>query len=130
MDNELFELCKEVYEATGQMWDGTEKCYAYIDEFNSGEKHWRIIPLHEDNVDDVDDWHPLYTSDYLLEKLPKIINVGYWLVIEVESITKDSTKYNVRYKNGINNHLYGGVADTPLKALLKLTLALKEAGEL
>ena len=130
--SELFELCKEVYRRTG--WDSTEKCYAFIDEFGDGGKHWRVIPLHEDNVDDVDDWHPLYTSDYLLEKLPPVVQDSYdkkfrhiqmWINGDGEAIACYVEPYDKEFKGA-----YPASSDSMLKALLKLTIALSEAGEL
>ena len=134
--SELFELCKEVYEKTG--WDSTEKCYAFIDEFGDGGKHWRVIPLHEDNVDDVDDWHPLYTSDYLLEKLLKTLerpNDAYgalWGKPNLTLLDDGLWEASYRYEDEMNHPDFCYVNEhlTPLKALLKLTIALSEAGEL
>ena len=128
-DNELFELCKEVYKRTG--WDSTEKCYAFIDEFGEGGKHWRVIPLHEDNVDDVDDWYPLYTSDYLLEKLSGLVD--YVSMSQNNKVTIDSEegekgKWYAHY--WLKSRRLQVSSDTPLKSLLKLTIALSEAGEL
>jgi len=133
-DTELFELCKEVYERL-PMWDSTEKCYAFIDEFNQGEKHWRVIPLHEDNVDDVDEWHPLYTSDYLLEKLPaKLIynKTDYFYYLEKFDDGSYGTGYGFTDEGGHIDHPLIGVLtdDVALNANLKLTLALKKVGEL
>lgn len=118
MDDELRELCQKVYERL-PMWDGTEKCYIYVDEYSPGAYYWKVVPLHEDNVADVDEWHPLYTSDYLLEKLPHTV---------------------AAIKGGSNCEAYivqmGKIkaqrqhADTPLKALLKLALALSDTNKL
>jgi len=57
-----------------------------------------------------------FTSDYLLEKLPKGV-----------SVVKEQLTDN--YNAGLPR-VTRLVSDTPLKALLKLTLALHEAGEL
>lgn len=121
-DNELFELCKEVYERLDG-WDNTEKCYAYIDEFNTGKKCWKVIPLHEDNIYDVDEWHPLYTSDYLLAKL-QVLDAETslsWRAIEEWEASHCWIDDDFRFNE---------YADTPLKALLKLAIALHKAGEL
>ena len=111
-DNELFELCKQVHEKAG--WDEPN-----LDDFgNKLNVYGQMVPL--------------YTSDYLLEKLPTervafmLRRVFYkdgdllWIVNDATTIDGD----------GNSNSTYHYVADTPLKALLKLTLALKEAGEL
>jgi len=94
MDNELHELCEEVYELT---------------EWGDNALQLGHTPNHEDIF-------PLYTSDYLLEKLPNGVAVsnangrwGAWVVLQEDDLEE---------------------ADTPLKALLKLVLALEKAGEL
>lgn len=103
-DSELFELCKEVYEKTG--WRG-----------------WELVTLRDDGAMFVDEqdksliaekgFTVLYTSDYLLEKLPRV--------------HLDPSMHSMwRASYGITSTL----AETPLKALLKLTLVLHEAGEL
>jgi len=110
MDDELFELCKEVYELTewydtGFVWkDGIRQ------------------PLYEMRVGD--DCYPYYTSDYLLEQVKEATGTillvpqsdGDWLLFTSNGATDTEKKY-IR-------------GDTPLKALLKLVLALKKAGEL
>jgi hypothetical protein len=127
MDNELFELCKEVYERTGWVisrsdggrWWMTDRGGDEPLLFTSDTGKTRNTPAW------YDEHCPLYTSDYLLEKLSDL----------AVSLTR-------RFDQGSSNYwmacleLYGEVngsfayADTPLKALLKLTIALHEAGEL
>jgi len=123
MDKELFDLCRRVYEKIG--WDRFVKAEQ---EQWIGEWWWTYNGKLQDEPIDVlkllSDQRvcPLYTSDYLLEKLPKQIDgrqlQGYF---EDDCTTygygKDVT---VMHREGL----------TPLKALLKLTLALSEAGEL
>ena len=96
-DKELFELCKQVYEATG--WEPTD---------------WQ----HGD-----ENGQPLYTSDSLLEKL-----------LEDVRIDKDSSTTYTASKFFFSKNSYIDDIDieasTQLKALLKLTIALSEAGEL
>jgi len=115
MNNELFELCKEVYEKTGlnkgqdfytnglQWWCNTRKEGWHLSTYGHGLNN---------------DAFPLYTSDYLLEKLlPCVLykSADGW--------------YRARYfTDGKLKH--SRKEETPLKALLKLTLALHEAGEL
>lgn len=116
MEKELFELCKQVYEATG--WDEVEKFY-WGTGAHSGVNSGRhtILP----NV-------PLYTSDYLLEKLPKDLTNDS----EVYPFVLYRGKWTKQWLAGYEGY-FGGQndpCDTPLKALLKLTLALHEAGEL
>ena len=113
-DPELFELCKEVYEKTG--WETGE----YVNQ-DSGR-----FKRDGDNVFFVDRDTVFYTSDYLLEKLPRRIDLIQldekrgWLASHVfEGFGTGELKLRPQ-----------GIAETPLKALLKLTKALAEAGEL
>ena len=111
----LFELCKEVYEKTGlnkgqdfytnglQWWCNTRKEGWHLSTYGHGLNN---------------DAFPLYTSDYLLEKLPANIE-----------LYKYAKRYEAtKYANPGDSCIVR--ADTPLKALLKLTIALHEAGEL
>lgn len=117
--SELFELCKKVYELT-EWGDMQNRSHTWT-KINEKNKPQSLCPL--------------YTSDYLLEKLPEYV-----------------IEYDSYYEQDISNYLcvmkvpdgyvalYDGLslahkvkvqrADTPLKALLKLTIALSEAGEL
>jgi hypothetical protein len=72
---------------------------------------------------------PLYTSDYLLEKLPKKYNNGI-LLLAITNSTQWGAEYYSFYppERGAKTDVY--ISDTPLKALLKLTIDLSEAGEL
>ena len=115
-DTELFGLCREVYRLLE--WDSNDLRH-HLD----GEVYAR--PLFESDVKaDKNSYHPLYTSDYLLGKLPPSATVskasktyGAWIagITDIEHAMENPT-FNE--------------ADTPLKALLKLTIALHEAGEL
>ena len=62
VSNELFELCKQVYEATGWSQEADiSLLYKYWDDYDE---------LCVISIDDADDeLVPAYTSDYLLEKL-------------------------------------------------------------
>jgi hypothetical protein len=111
-DKELFELCKQVYGATG--WDG----YALKVYDKNGDvtelKDLRTLPD-----------FPQYTSDYILEKLPVFTSVQSAYTFD------DDYQESVGFEaNHMNSDTKTYRADTPLKALLKLTLALYEAGEL
>jgi len=116
MDNELFELCKQVYEKTG--WKDTLQC-VWNGQFSQPSEE--MLKYAQDTG--YARYSPAYTSDYLLEKLPKGIAVHHF----------DSGDYGAYfYRKG---RTVAGLedpfrADTPIKALLKLTLALSEAGEL
>lgn len=110
-DQELFELCREVYEKT--------KWGQYGDE---GLDYYDSRPV-----------IPLYTSDYLLEKLPKFQH-GLPLCVATSAIPfVDRPEWFAGYisvyandKGSTGDYVYDG--NTPLKALLKLTLKLIEDG--
>jgi len=124
---ELFELCKEVY-VKFPSWKYGLDWMGYV---NKGLDSEYINRTCYDPTDDEDDflWEqeeydhvPLYTSDYLLEKLLQVT---------------PSIKF-YKASNGYIHLLYEPqrpdyetyISDTPLKALLKLAIALHEAGEL
>lgn len=124
--SELYELCKKVYELTGWKQE-PDISYLY--------KYW-------DNYDELcvisiegayDALVPAYTSDYLLEKLPGYIALTSTTWDDVHVYKKDSEldyQACACYQSNVKGKLIQKVADTPLKALLKLTIALSEAGEL
>ena len=120
MDKELFELCKEVYEKTG--WEDFKLNNWYIDP----KKNYQIVPFTEDTE------APLYTSDYLLEKLPKYIenNGSDFLMawLSMDNLGEDGWQFG--YRVGAAKPLIKATADTPLKALLRLVIALHKAGQL
>lgn len=135
MNEELFKLCNDVYGRTG--WADT---LSVKDESGFARaRTFRNIKF--------DDEVPLYTSDYLLEKLPAEVlgdddwgdhpsgNLGLWKngqhftagyidddngFVLVKVIKEDDEYYNELEAQ----------ADTSLKALLKLTMSLHEAGRL
>ncbi|MFJ6416514.1 hypothetical protein [Paeniglutamicibacter sp. NPDC091659] len=128
MDQELFELCRAVYERLPG-WDNTEKAYAYLQNpYVKNVWAWEVIPLHEDNVDDVDEWHPLYTSDFLLDKLKDFQDAGVGTNTRVWQARVLSDKQLPEYARV--RQFIATEAETPLKALLKLVVALNDAGEL
>ena len=114
--NELFELCKQVYEVTG--WRGEDGFITTIGDkwIKDVKKRWF------DETIDSDGFYPLYTSDYLLEKLPATVKNDF----------DGGNDYIILYKKGKSWYAdYMGQfkrqkSDTPLKALLKLTLKLHE----
>lgn len=101
--NELFELCKQVYEAV--KWKGVGRKYI-------------------NKPTEKDEWIPLYTSDYLLEKLPKFIDDDRRITVQ----PIDNGKWDASYDliDNVDDSIYDSFGDTPLKALLKLTLKLHE----
>jgi len=110
MDNELFELCKEVSKLSGFEGYGTTSAFTPEGEIVDNFKVYQ---------DDLETVCPLYTSDYLLEKLKPVMHE--W-----------NLSFNFFKNRWELNHVRFGreIGDTPLKSLLKLTLALHEAGEL
>jgi len=135
-DPELFELCKSVYALLPDTFGVTDKAFYMLD----GKVE--ILPM-VGIYDDKPEFHslaylaPLYTSDYLLDKLPKTIKPyeGHDWVLYMETEPwfftyidqQDTSNYHQLYPTLKRSELK---ADIPLKALLKLTIALHKAGEL
>jgi hypothetical protein len=143
-DQELFDLCKQVYEATGWNYnysDFMSMHHIYSFEGKTTGSYWEDVYDDYRNRDPFDGRRPtgithrleslapLYTSDYLLEKLPRQI-MGKSL--EIYGFDEETGMYLVRYDVmdlvPSNQGWYGARADTPLKALLLLTLALHKEG--
>ncbi len=132
MDSELFKLCKEVYRYT--LWETDTRVVNLRGEHRLfTESEWAALPAR------FIDSYFLYTSDHLLGKLPeyleretraaRIASTGerIQLTLQVRHIQGE---WEADYYIG-DYQEYGSILeDTPLKALLKLTLALHEAGEL
>ena len=105
---ELFDLCKQVYKATG--WENDP----YI-------KHLNKAPKYEHRYGNAS----IYTSDYLLEKLPRQIE-GIPLCLWAVGHSDWTAEYDGTGQfEGVNERISMS-SDTPLKALLKLTLKLHE----
>lgn len=114
--SELYELCKKVYELTG--WRGEDGFITTIGWY--------------DETIEADDFYPLYTSDYLLEKLPEEVKKR---VLVVTNGDRPHAGYAERdnYGNYTLDEYYwknAQYSNEVRKALLKLTIALSEAGEL
>lgn len=119
MDNELFELCKLVYKHFPSWWQGLDRIYS-----NGATRHpW------DDNFLPFKVEAPLYTSDYLLGKLPEHLDNGEvnWLDLSVELDKGWCVMYEYAGSE-YEGEGYVCVAETPLKALLKLVLTLDRAG--
>jgi len=125
VDEELFSLCVEVHARTG--W-GDESLEWWL----SNERRAHTVMLGA---------YPLYTSDYLLEELPPSVYEGdNWVAVHNAIGFDDSPIWSAEYTDGdekaandkFDRRLIKlvGSDDTPLKALLKLTIALHDAGEL
>lgn len=103
-DTELFELCKEVFNKL--VWDDTS-LNDWGDKLN---EYGQLVPL--------------YTSDYLLEKLPTNLADNWLSVGPITNQTKP-IHWAASYKRGGLLKL-DEWADTPLKALLKLVMTLED----
>lgn len=132
---ELFELCKEVSQRTG--WDAEDlhdylrlhKPNGHIEVVN--KYSWLADKERYSNSPQTPRFNAenevviLYTSDYILEKLPPKYR-GAWL--SVYPMDKQGT-WGAGYETE-EEGLIADWSDTPLKALLKLVIALDDAGEL
>lgn len=134
-DTELFELCKEVYERFPE-WKKTGHWFFEQDN-QPGLADQKWLPtitcdseaaMHNDYPYFEAEVCPLYTSDYLLEKLPRKIHRDAWL--NLYPMDRGGNDWGASYDTDNDENLGFVFADTPLKALLKLTLALHESGEL
>lgn len=110
-DTELFELCKKVYELTG--WE-TDDWFT-----NAAEDEMSLAEMPD---------IPLYTSDYLLEKLPGQFGNRGSSSVQCLRLCKSNEGYMAGYIGVDLVWWLESVDDNPLKALLKLTIALHEAG--
>jgi hypothetical protein len=123
-DTELLELSREVYERTG--WKDT---YSRLHKSNQGLHTVR----HEGNESLLGSIEsPLYTSDYILEKLPEEVGNKKLIVTNgdrpyVGYAERDGYGQYTLDENFYKNASY---SDNVLKALLKLTIALHKSGEL
>lgn len=124
MDEELFKLCKEVYERTGLK---TEEAYGKALTVGNGSADWYDIKAPWDVFEQTEALEngyefiaPAYTSDYLLEKLEKLQGNT-----ELSTVNE---KWRAAFTNFTNSIRKGAYEETPLKALLKLTIALDDAG--
>ncbi len=106
-DTERFELCKEVYKRTELETKGN---YYVTVKGKSTIWHWEDAQWL-----DKTERFPLYTSDYLLEKLPNVV-------------LSHSKGFSYRVSTRLIRDRF--TADTPLNALLKLVIALDDAKEL
>jgi hypothetical protein len=121
-DNELLELCNKVHEKTG--WD--DKKFFYLKGLSEPIYLTQLPPHASEEI-----ICPLYTSDYLLEKLPHVLNHkkdknGRSRFL---TLSKGSMSAIARYGT-VDDPAIWVRADTPLKALLKLVLALSKEGKL
>lgn len=121
MDEELFELCKDVYERTG--WKTGQPGFYRDNEVVSTSSTGSFIQSRKAR-----ETLPLYTSDYLLEKLPRNINETTNELL----VSRWASRWRACYMPINLGHFpeQRTEADTPLKALLMLVIALDDAGQL
>lgn len=122
MDSELFELCKSVYERTG--WYDTDFHFRPAKNVEGV-----IVWLPQYRMGNYDSVHgspvPLYTSDYLLEKLDFLLTPLHGHM----TLRKLDDGYHIDADNIYEGpRLEIAISDTPLKALLLLTLNLIDQG--
>lgn len=101
VDTELFELCKQVYKRTG--WDDLPLSQRY-DAYEG------------DGIEDEYIRIPAYNVEYILQRLPKPR-------MTLRNTSDGWTAYYDTLGEGLPQY-----ESTPLKALLKLTIALDDAG--
>lgn len=113
LDKELFELCKEVYKLT--KWEYTKEYY----DVKWGEV-WTISTQITSRGDDkVSKAIPLYTSDYLADKLRNYD----W------NITNLNTKNFSLQSDSLNDPDGAILGDSLTKVLLEFVIALVDEGE-
>ncbi|WP_064445167.1 hypothetical protein [Rhodococcus sp. YH3-3] len=127
-DNELFELCKEVYRRLPE-WETRANYYMTIGG-KSTIWHWQ-----DAQEFDRSERFPLYTSDYLLEKLPAKLaynKTEYFYYLEKFDDGSYGSGYGFTDEGGHIDHPMIGVLtdNVALKVNLKLVIALDDAGQL
>lgn len=136
MDTELFDLCKEVYKRTEwglHITQGQLASYRNDLRFYKNSNLGDEVTITSEPVYDIRfiDPIPLYTSDYLLEKLPKEVWLDNFTPVRLFLDSNGKLGGYMFYYAHVGGVIWElGEADTPLKALLKLTIALDDAGEL
>jgi hypothetical protein len=121
-DKELFELCRKCYEATG--WKNTGRVWYS----NAGKVHDIESVYVDGEVFDKSANVPLYSSDYLLGKLQETENSVLLRWNRDLGGSAAMKAWGGKYCAGTFDMPQGEypISDTPLKALLKLTLKLHE----
>ena len=134
MDKELLELCKAVAKRTDWLSNEDESdMYFYWEAGESTE--FSIRYRNECPYYSADIYYPIYTSDYLLEKLPPVIfvrtsdgkNNTAILTVWINGDKTAHVAYMIPFDEQ-NRGDYARESDTPRKALLKLVIALDDAG--
>lgn len=124
MDTELFELCREVYKRTG--WQIENPMFFGAQYIGSPYE----TDVHITSDQSAVFIAPLYTSDYIIEKLPNHCKYGSFALT---TFYDDGHNYDAGYIDIGEGGAYWGIStndNVALKALLKLVVALHEEGEL
>lgn len=128
-DTELFELCVEVYKRTG--WGDWSQPDGDSDQTDAYWKHLKGETEAEAFVSsDHTRWSdaiwiaPSYDTDYIFGKLPH--DKQFRLMVDTVTISKK----RVYWVQGNWDKRWTEHCDDPLKALLKLVIALDDAKEL
>ena len=111
-DKELLELCKKVYEKTG---------------WTVGDESWYWHTTTDAKLDSMF-IAPKYYTDYLLEKLQSWFYDMGASDFGQFNVTMLADVYIAKVRGHDGEFSEQAAADTPLKALLKLTIALDKAG--
>ena len=127
-ENEVFDLCKQVYKATG--WTGTNQVIGIYYQISEVDVKYGIFDRSEKRKEPVDT--PLYTSDYLLEKLPSVVQDPYDKIFRhiqmwINGDRSAHAGYVEPYAHD-DRVAYAQKSDEMRITLLKLTLKLHEEG--
>ena len=136
MDQELHELSKEVYRRHPD-WTSTGYIYYQNRHYKALQGDYDVYA--EGYAYDMTNGYtadfepergdiPLYSCDYLLARLPKKFRekgTTYWVEVSPMDMNTWGACYAEDRDDELKHFVY---SDTPLKALLKLTIALDDAG--
>ena len=125
---ELLDLCKQVYKATG--WTGTNQVIGIYYQISEVDVKYGIFDRSEKRKEPVDT--PLYTSDYLLKKLPSVVQDPYDKIFRhiqmwINGDRSAHAGYVEPYAHD-DRVAYAQKSDEMRITLLKLTLKLHEEG--
>ena len=122
---DLFELCKEVYERFPE-WETSD--WYDLDPDGIPEEY---LCTTEDKIDE-NDYIPNYTSDYLLKKLPSVVQDPYDKIFRhIQMWINGDRSANAGYVEPYAHDdrvAYAQKSDEMRITLLKLTLKLHEEG--
>ena len=117
-------ISKKLYEATG--WDDTDFDWL-IDKLDDEYTKPPEVGYRTSRKSEIFDFVPAYSSDYLLEKLPSIINETSLTLSSAYGTGTWFSSYQDYKVNGMTVN-YLTVADTPADALALLAIKLFKQG--